>query len=438
MHIPEKAIDFKKIWFEENEAIGRALSNPAVMEYVAACNINYISWDELKYKKFPFELKPEVLWAIIKFTRKQKFQKFEFGDWKFEYLMLDKFQRQLHRLDKEASGGLELQSSAKPEKEYIISSLMEEAIASSQLEGAVTTRKIAKEMLRKNQKPKTNSEKMILNGYKTIQKILELKSSPLTVQTLLEIHKQMTEDTLEDKNFEGAFRNNNEVVVGDPIDASKVYYQPTIDYSKIPQTMQKLCDFANSNDKEFIHPIIKAIILHFLIGYIHPFEDGNGRTARSIFYWHCLSKKYSLFEFMAISKSILQNKTQYGQAYLNTEKDENDLTYFIKYNLDMIENALDKMEEYITRKQKEQAESLHLLTSIKNINARQAEILKQFYKQPEKQFEVKEIKATYGIAYDTARTDLQHLTAIGRVSQIKVQKKYLYQLNKNAKNQTNA
>ncbi len=432
MYIPKKPIDFQKIWHEETDAIVQAMVNTKVMEYVATCNAEYISWDELRYKKIPFDLNHEILWAVIKFTRQQKFQQFEFGNWKFDYLILDKFQRQLYRLDKEAGGGLDLQTQTTPQekREYIISSIMEEAIASSQLEGAVTTRKIAKEMLRKNQKPKTNSEKMILNGYKTIQKILELKNSPLTVQTMLEIHKQITEGTLEDKKFEGAFRDNNEIVVGDPVDASKVYHLPSIDHQKIPETMQKLCDFANNDDKQFMHPIIKAIILHFLIGYIHPFEDGNGRTARSIFYWYCLSKKYNLFEFMAISKSILQNKTQYGQAYLHTEKDDNDLTYFIKYNLNMIEKALDKMEEYIKRKQKEQTDALHLLTSIKNINHRQAEILKQFYKQPEKQFEVKEIKTTYGIAYDTARTDLQHLETIGVLTKIKIQKKYIYQLNR--------
>jgi len=86
-----------------------------------------------------------------------------------------------------------------------------------------------------------------------------------------------------------------------------VYHTPP-DYNKIPDLMEEFCKFASTDEDDFIHPLIKGIILHFLIGYIHPFTDGNGRCARSIFYWYMLSRGYWLFEYMPISRILLHSK----------------------------------------------------------------------------------------------------------------------------------
>jgi Fic family protein len=284
-------------------------------------------------------------------------------------------------------------------------------------------------MLRLKKKPSNYSEQMIVNGYKTLQKILTIKEKTITPEIILELHKSITQDTLKDKKYEGMFRDNNEVVVGDPLELEKVYYIPP-DFKQIPNLIKEFCSFANDDEHEFIHPIIKGIILHFLIGYIHPFEDGNGRTARTLFYWYVLSRGYWLFEFMAISRILVRSRVKYGLSYLYTETDDNDLTYFIEYNLASIEEALEDMNKYITRKQKEQSEALKLVKSIRDINLRQAEILKEFIKDYEKGFVVNEIMTTYGVAYDTARNDLLHLTQLGYLEKIKIQKKFVFRLSK--------
>ena len=84
-------------------------------------------------------------------------------------------------------------------------------------------------------------------------------------------------------------------------------------YEKIPEIINQLCDFANKDDT-FIHPIIKAIIIHFLISFLHPFVDGNGRTARSLFYWYMLKKGYWMREFLSISRIIYKKKNLYEKA----------------------------------------------------------------------------------------------------------------------------
>jgi len=429
MKIPQKPPKFQELLKKESDKIAGLLANKRFMGFVKKCNSEYIPWDKLRYEKIPDEIRPEYAWMIIKILRMSQFKFLKFDKWSFRYSLLDEFQKKLHFIDKGTAGllGSSVDSVSINEKDrkYVISSLMEEAIASSQLEGAVTTRRVAKELLRSNKKPKNYSEWMIVNGYKTMRKIVERKDEMLTPEMILELHKEITENTLKHKRYEGTFRDNNNVVVGDLSDVTTIYHQPP-DYKEIPRLIEQLCTFANTDTSEFIHPIIKGIVLHFLVGYIHPFEDGNGRLARTLFYWYAITKGYWLFELMAISRIIIRSKTKYGLAYLYTEGDDNDLTYFIKYNLEKIEEAMHDMRSYIDRKQKEQSEAFDLIKTIKRINLRQAEILKEIIKNSEKSFRIDEIMNTYNVVYQTARNDLLHLTDLGYLEKIKSGKRFLF------------
>jgi Uncharacterized conserved protein len=158
---------------------------------------------------------------------------------------------------------------------------------------------------------------------------------------------------------------------------------------------------------------VKGIIIHFLFTWIHPFKDGNGRCARVLFYWYVAKLDYWLFEYMAISRVIRDTRGQYQKACLYTRSDENDLTYFIRYNLGIFSNAIREMENYIREKHEEQREVLQLIRDCGDLTIRQADILKQFMKHPEKPFRSKEIMETYKIANATARSDLFHLADLG-------------------------
>ncbi len=430
MKKPEIPTQIAEILDKHHREIFALLEEPEIRALIAKYNKEYLHYDQLKYKNIPGRKKHEYLWALLKVFRNSQYKKLFFNKWEFKMILLDDTLRRLHLLDKGAAGYLEtgMESlNVEGRDRYIISSLMEEAIASSQLEGAATTRKIAKEILRMNRKPRDYSEKMIVNGYRTMQKIVKMRDKTITPEIILDLHKEITQDTLKDKKEEGLFRENNEIIVGDPMDVEKVYHYPP-DYKKIPELINEFCTFASEDKHEFVHPIIKGIFLHFLIGYIHPFNDGNGRTARAIFYWYVLSRGYWLFEFMAVSRILLHSKKDYGLAYLYTETDDNDLTYFINFNLSAIEEALHEMEKYISRKQKEQIEAMKLIHDVRNINLRQAEILKSFIKQPERNFIIMEVMSTYGVAYDTARNDLSHLEKLGYIRRFKVGKKYVFKL----------
>ena len=295
---------------------------------------------------------------------------------------------------------------------------MEEAIASSQMEGASTTRIVAKDMLRKQAKPKDKSQQMILNNYNTIRYLSEHKDDDFSPELLLEIHRQITEKTLDDPNDEGRFRTDNNIYVVNGITGEVAHDPPS--FSSISKTINELCSFINQ-DLTFIHPIIKAIVLHFMISYLHPFVDGNGRTARSLFYWYMLKKGYWLTEYLSISRIIYKSKGQYEKAFLYTEHDEFDLGYFITYNLKVLNQAFDELKNYLGRKEQEQKQLFNFM--ILGLNERQTQIVKMCSDKPDTVFISKELVSRFNVSVKTIRTDLDKLVEMGLMSEVPLNKR---------------
>lgn len=195
----------------------------------------------------------------------------------------------------------------------------------------------------------------------------------------------------------------------------------------LPQRVEALCHFANNNDDEqWIHPAIKGAIIHFWLAYDHPFTDGNGRTARALMYWYLLSRKYLLFEYLAISRYFLRAPGQYARAYLYTETDDGDLNYFLQYNLRAITLAIMDLRLYLSRKQKEISRSNELLRSYRGLNARQKTLIYHAIQHPDAMYRIEEHKNYHGIVYQTARMDLLHLATKGFLKKQKQGKEFIF------------
>jgi Fic family protein len=365
---------------------------------------------------------------VIRTIRSTKYREIRIGDEKFPFYTPENFQKQLHLLDKASPASFDWLFGEFPSEanknQYLINSLMEEAIASSQLEGAATTRPEAKKILREGRKPKNNSERMIVNNYRTIRRLKELRDKSLSRELILEIHSEITQGTLESESDETDFRTTDDIVVGSKADPTKIYHYPP-ECAKIPAMIDDLIVFANEDD-EFIHPIVKAIILHFLIGYIHPFNDGNGRTARALFYWFALKHHYDLLEYISISRIFVHAPSQYSRAYMLTETDSNDMTYFIDFNIHIISQALEDLKRYIVQKKKEESQSLRLVEQIPDLSFRQAEILRDFIKHPTRYYAISEIAGKYKVSLPTARTDLLLLEKKGKLKKYQDGKRQVF------------
>ncbi|SEF45167.1 Fic family protein [Xylanibacter ruminicola] len=396
-------------------------SNEEIAQLVDAINSNYEYWDKVKYKSLPEGFTPQMLWAHVKASRLRGmitvWEKYDIN-----LCITSKMLRMCHEFDMKFGSFWETDNDAQsPEKKYYLSSsLMEEAIYSSKMEGASTTRVVAKEMLRKKKSPQNKAQQMIVNNYSTIRYIVEHKDEPLTEESLLYVHKLMTENTLDDPADAGRFRTNDKVVVADMIEGDIVYTPPT--YKDIPDFVKTICDFFNnSNPRTFIHPIIKGIIIHFMVAYMHPFVDGNGRTARALFYWYMLKENYKLTEYMSISRVISKSKASYEKAFRYTENDGNDMGYFVAYNLKALEISFQQLREYIQRKQQEK-KAANTFMMAGNINYRQAMVLQRLTEEPDAILTVRDVQEQFSVSSMTARKDLTDLVQQGYLTEVAINK----------------
>ncbi len=415
-----------EIW-EYGKLPGELVVTGKYWELTQTNDASYPYWEKWKYLASEWGIDPKKLWSIVKTQRRVVQKRISFtgqGKFIFHINTPSVVQQKLHELDLSLGGNLDAGAVVPSEEKqrYLISALMEEAIASSQLEGAATTRRIAKEMLESNRKPKNLSEQMIVNNYAAMQWIVENKNTHLDIATIQHIHRIITKNTLSEKNEEGVFRTTDDIHIVD-VQTGTILHTPP-GQQGLEDLMSELCAFANDEKDEdfFLHPISKAIIIHFLVGFIHPFSDGNGRTARSLFYWYLIKKGYWLIEYMSVSRIILGSKAQYARAYQHTERDENDLTYFILYNLKAIEQSLAGLKKYIERKNKEKRNLLALLRNTE-YNDRQIELLQEILDNRKSIFTVTEVETRFGISNQTARNDLNYLVKKGLLTPRKSGKK---------------
>jgi Fic family protein len=354
----------------------------------------YLHWDKLRRLPAPDGLTAEQWWLRVKSARQDAMRPLPLTDTDgrpFGYTLPDLVLRHLHRVDQRAAGEVSMDEVVTSEREagrrFIVNSLMEEAIRSSQLEGATTSRVVAKELLRSGRGPRDHSERMIVNNYRAIQFVKEM-GSELTPEAVLELHRIVT-------------------------DGPPVHVPPPA--ALLPDRLAALCAFANEGDdgEPFVHPVIRAILLHFWLAYDHPFEDGNGRTARLLFFWLMHSRGYWLAEYLPISRLIRKAQGQYERAFLETETDGGDTTYFLIHQLQTIDRAIDDLHVYLQRKIAEQHDAEARLSGFDGLNGRQVALLTHALKHPEHLYTYGGHAAGHRVTHETARSDLADLAARG-------------------------
>lgn len=403
----------------------RKLNFEKFKEYFEKANEpKYLYWDKIKYKKSPPGFKPEEFWLFIRQLR-NVFSvntpiKNEDGKY-FRWFRLPYTEKILHKIDMSSGGQMftKMETLSKVSKQKFISrGILEEAIASSQLEGAHTTRQAAKKMILEKQEPKNESEQMILNNYNMMLALEEnYKNQELSIDLLIEMHKTLTQKTIKPSQIGRLRKDKDNIVVAHSI-GSKSYTTHIPPREKfLKKEIKRFIEYANDKTEEdsFLHPIIKAIFIHFWIGYLHPFVDGNGRIARTLFYWYLLKNDYWAFMYLPISTIIKKAPVQYAMAYIYSEQDSHDLTYFYDFHIRKIIQSLKNFNEYIKEKIFDNKTIDSLLSRKFTLNNRQKHLIHYLTSEENNYTTATSHSTLNGISRQTAVKDIKFLKEKGLV-----------------------
>lgn len=379
----------------------------------------YPHWDKLRRLPHPPGLSTEQWWLRLKLERR--------GDW-LDLPLRDRegrplgftvpaaMQPALHRIDLRRADAQDTpgQLSRRDGRErFLADAWIEEAIRSSQLEGATTARETAKELLLSGRRPRDRSERMIADNYAGMRFMREEMAGPLTPEKILALHEVLTARTLEAPDAGRLQRPGEErVAVRDRV-GDVLYLPPPAE--QLPGRIESLCEFANAgvDEESFVHPVLRAILLHFWLAYDHPFLDGNGRTARILFYWAMRERGYWFAEYLPLSLLIGEARGRYERSFLEVENDGGDVTYFLVDQLATVERAVERFDRYAERKLGEQVEAKRRLHDIDGINGRQMVLLNHALKHPNHSYTIGGHASSNLVTHETARGDLSRLAERG-------------------------
>jgi Fic family protein len=392
----------------------------------------YLHWDDMRNRTPPDGLNHSEWWLATKYARQVLHRKVPLhatsGD-PFVFANTDSVQELVHKIDQRASGEIvadALVTNLRSSNRYVISSLVEEAITSSQLEGASTTRAVAKELLATGRRPRDRSEQMIVNNYAAMQYAQDLSDRDLTIDDVLSLHRIVTSDTLDDPADAGRLqRPGDDRIEVRWSDDTLLHKPPRAE--DLPARLEAMVKFANGQDIEgFMHPVVRAVLLHFWLAYDHPFVDGNGRVARALFYWCMLREGYWLARYLSVSSILRKAPSKYARSYLLTETDANDLTYFLLFQLGVIERSIDELHAYLARKIAESRELDQLMHGSSLLNERQRVIVADALKDPAEPFTIAGQSRRHRVTYQTARTDLLGLEQLQLMARTQVGRKFVF------------
>jgi Fic family protein len=404
-------------------------------------NGKYLYFDKYRFKIKDPALDHELAWLLKKLARRGQLRDInglpdDTKGQEARVFLTPTILKAMHIVDRHASAyALESMHSNIGEEthvKYLLNDLIQdESISSSQLEGAATTTVVAKEMISRDRQPRSMDEKMILGNFKLMNCAWEHRNSPLSPELIKEFHEEAVKGIDDEKYQPGQFRTSDDVVITDY--QGDIVHQPP-PYESLDRRIQLICVWINSSDAnqeaDFLHPLLKAIVLHFFMGHEHPFKDGNGRVARALFYWFMFKSGYSVFRYISISVLLKKAPRQYANSYIYVENDEFDLTYFIDYQCAIIIRAINNLRtEYFkalheTEKFNEWLWSSNLYG---RLNSKQRAVF-QVSKHGQKKFTINEVKYNLNCSYNTAANVLNSLVKLKIFKKDKRGKEWIYSM----------
>lgn len=304
--------------------------------------------------------------------------------------------------------------------EFVLDATIEEAITSAIYEGANSTRAKAKKLIESKKIPKDKDEWMLYNNYHAMIWIKQTQKHSVNLDVFKELHGIVTTNTLtgDDINFSGRFRNDKVFVYS----TSGEMKHEGVAHELLEKTINEAIDITIKNDRYF-PKLLEGIILHYFSSYIHPFFDGNGRTARALFYFKAIKNDLKFIELLSISAYLKAHGKQYEKSFEKVVESDLDLTYFIDFNLDALLEALKKVSDKVDHLLK-----INSLKASLSLTGNQVGLLQRLALHKFRKYDIETYADSIKKSREIARQELKHLVNLGLLEETKESKKFVYKI----------
>lgn len=310
-------------------------------------------------------------------------------------------------------------------QEFLADATIEEAITSAIYEGANSTRAKAQELITSNSIPKSKDEWMLINNFNAMNWAKKNSDREIDHDLVKEIHEIVTLNTLEndDANFSGRFRDDRVFVHSSQ---GEIKHEG-VAWENIESSLGEVFALTASHERYF-PKVLKGIILHYFIAYIHPFFDGNGRTARTLFYLKSLKNGLDFVELLSLSAYLKLHGRQYEKSFEKVMQNDFDLTYFIDFNLNALLHAVkevDRKVSYLLSIQK-----LKTLPDSQGLSVTQIGLLQKLALHHFRRVSIEDYAQSIDRSREVSRQELKQLTSLGLLKESQSGKKFVYSIDR--------
>ncbi|MBA7548048.1 hypothetical protein ES705_40494 [subsurface metagenome] len=220
--------------------------------------------------------------------------------------------------------------------------------SSTSIEGNRLSLEQVRELARGREITATRRDKQEVLNYLDVLKNFKIliKNSSITEKDILNIHHMVTKNTLNNLADSGVYRNRY-VVVGNRF-TGEVFFRPPQN-QEVPGLVKDLLGWINSEESKELDPIIEAGVLHYEFVRIHPFVDGNGRTARVLAALILYLRGFDTNQFFCLDDYYDSDRPAYYKALQSVKPDTLDLTDWLEYFVEGVNISIEAFKERIIR-----------------------------------------------------------------------------------------
>lgn len=187
----------------------------------------------------------------------------------------------------------------------------------------------------------------VLNYLDVLRNIGKLiKGDSILEKDILKIHHMVTKDTLDNPDDCGVYRKRY-VVVGNRL-TGEVFFNPPKNEA-VPKLVQNLLKWINSKNAKELDPILEAGIVHYEFVRIHPFVDGNGRTARILATLILYKRGFDTKQFFCLDDYYDSDRQAYYQALQSVDQKRLVLTKWLEYFVEGVSVSIETTKERVIR-----------------------------------------------------------------------------------------